>query len=816
MDIKETFSNELTEVFKYISNSIVKDYPTDIITLEYFIYAIMTKQDCVAYKILNRTMLSNTFTELMGDVEKQIKENTKQVSYKDAVYDEEYDKCIENNIPLIDNTKKMQSVDFLLSIMAVNDQFRKTLRTHGVTGKQIKISYKNLTQKPKKEENNEESAKTALDTMSGNIKTKKSIKAQADNDTITEKELKNLTAISNKEAYGDNKKIYDKIFSILTKFEKNNVILVGEPGVGKTRLCEHLANKLSSGEVPKELKNKQLMLLDFPLLHINGGGFMMGRCANIINDASSRDKYIFLIDDIDYMLSDASHMGDAQVDRIIQYIGNLNTIGLIACTTPSGYSRTIENNQLLNNIFTKIEIKEKEEDEVLSILKEARTQFEYHHQVKYDDEILQECIKLVKQHLPKSTLLSTVFDLMDEVGAKKHIEYGENLEVLMLEEKLDAITKQKQSLNTTAINDSFDELTREELKLKKQINKIAKRKYLEKQFVPITKNDLLKVISEKTAIPVTEMNESEMTKLSNLEEKLNEVVIGQSEAVKSVARSVKRQRVGISNPNKPAVMLFVGKSGTGKTYLAKKLSEYVFGNDKSFIRLDMTEYADKTSVTKLYGSSPGYVGYENGGILTEAVKKNNHCVILLDEIEKANEEVHNAFLQLFDEGRMTDNTGKTVDFSNTIIIMTSNVGTQEALLRGGGVGFLKDNKNYVSIVKRAIKDKFRPEFINRIDTIAMFNDLSDENLKSIIRLEMDNLNDRVKNAGYELSENFIVDACDFIFKELQNTETEGMGARPILRLIQENVEDVIIDTIIENDTQKGTVFDKFETKRGDN
>lgn len=230
----------------------------------------------------------------------------------------------------------------------------------------------------------------------------------------------------------------------------------------------------------------------------------------------------------------------------------------------------------------------------------------------------------------------------------------------------------------------------------------------------------------------------------------------------------------------------------------------------------MTEYADKTSVTKLYGSSPGYVGYENGGILTEAVKKNNHCVILLDEIEKANEEVHNAFLQLFDEGRMTDNTGKTVDFSNTIIIMTSNVGTQEALLRGGGVGFLKDNKNYVSIVKRAIKDKFRPEFINRIDTIAMFNDLSDENLKSIIRLEMDNLNDRVKNAGYELSENFIVDARDFIFKELQNTETEGMGARPILRLIQENVEDVIIDTIIENDTQKGTVFDKFETKRGDN
>lgn len=816
MDIKETFSNELKEVFKYIKNTVIKDFPTDIITLDYFIYAIMSKHDCVAYKILNRTMLSNAVIELKKDIENRIKTENKAVKVEDTKYDEIFDECLQNINSLVDSSKKMLSVDFLLSIMSTDDEIRKILKSHGVTKKLIKISYKNLTQKPKTEVADDVNNSMTIDTATDNIKTKKTVKNNADRDTITEKELKNLTAITNDEAYGDNKKIYDKIFSVLTKRNGNNVILVGENGVGKTCLCGHLANRLSNGDVPKELNGKQMMLVDFPLLHISGGGMMMGRCANIINDAASRDKYIFLIDDIDYMLSDASHMGDAQVDRIIQYMAKLNTIGLVACATPSGYSRYIENNQLLEGLFTKIEIKERNEEEVLEILKEIKTQFEYHHHVKYSDEILKDCVTLVKQHLPKTSLLSTTLNIIDEVGAKKHIEYGVNLEVLMLEEKLDAITKQKQSMNTTEINDKFDELTREELSLKKQINKIAKRKYLDKSFTPITKNDVLKLISEKTTIPVTEMTENEMSKLSNLEDKLNGVVIGQTEAVKAVTRSVKRQRVGISNPNKPAVMMFVGKSGTGKTYLAKKLSEFVFGNDKSFVRLDMSEYADKTSVTKLYGSSPGYVGYENGGILTESVKKNGHCVILLDEIEKANEEVHNAFLQLFDEGRMTDNTGKTVDFSNTIIIMTSNVGTQEALLRGGGVGFLKDEKNYVSIVRKAIKDKFRPEFINRIDTIAMFNDLSDDNLRAIILLEMQNLNERVKNVGYGLSERFINDACDFIFKELQNTETEGMGARPILRLIQENVEDVIIDIIIENNIQKGTVFDSFETKRGDN
>ena len=281
-------------------------------------------------------------------------------------------------------------------------------------------------------------------------------------------------------------------------------------------------------------------------------------------------------------------------------------------------------------------------------------------------------------------------------------------------------------------------------------------------------------------------------------------MIGQQEAVSETVRTVKRQRVGIGKPNKPSVMMFIGNSGTGKTYLAKTLANEVFGDINAFVRLDMSEYNDQTSVNKIMGSSPGYIGYEKGGILTEAIKKRNHCVLLLDEIEKADESVFDVFLQLFDDGRLTDNKGYTVDFSNVIVIMTSNVGAKEATLRGKGVGFIKNEEMTGDIIKNELRKKFKPEFINRIDNIIMFNNLSDDNLRKIISLEMDNVVRRIESINYKVNGTFKEEASKLVYDKLKQDNTQSdFGARPINRIIQHEIEDKVTDYIIENNPDEG-------------
>jgi ATP-dependent Clp protease ATP-binding subunit ClpC len=303
------------------------------------------------------------------------------------------------------------------------------------------------------------------------------------------------------------------------------------------------------------------------------------------------------------------------------------------------------------------------------------------------------------------------------------------------------------------------------------------------------------------------MGSDERAALSNLEERISSKVIGQEEAVSETAKTVKRQRVGIGKHGKPSVMMFIGNSGTGKTYLAKTLAAEVFGDEAAFIRLDMSEYSDKTSVNKITGSSPGYIGYDKGGILTEAVKKRSHCVLLLDEMEKADDIVFDVFLQLFDDGRLTDNKGTTVDFSNVIVIMTSNVGAREATLRGSGVGFIKSESMTEDIIKNELRKKFKPEFINRIDNIIMFNNLTNDNLKQIIKNEMNSFVGRLRDLKFDIDDEFLDKANEHVYSELiKENENKDFGARPILRLIRREIEDKITDFIIDKNPENGYVF----------
>ena len=337
-----------------------------------------------------------------------------------------------------------------------------------------------------------------------------------------------------------------------------------------------------------------------------------------------------------------------------------------------------------------------------------------------------------------------------------------------------------------------------------------KQHNLNKEKPIINVNDIKQTISEKTNIPIGDLTTDDKTKLKNLNDRIKEIVIGQNEAVDAVCRAIKRQRIGISNPNKPVVFLMAGSTGVGKSYLAKIIAKEIFGDEKKLVRLDMAEYADKTSITKLVGSGSGYIGYDNGGILTEAIKKNKHCVLLLDEIEKANDEVHNAFLSMFDEGRMTDNKGVTVDFKNVIVIMTSNVGAKEVDERGNGIGFIRDTEEFKKeIIEKELKRKFKPEFINRIDKIVYFNKLTEDNIKHIINLEIDKIRQRLIIMGYGLQDNLQnTELFNIIYNNV--IEKKNMGARPIIRELQTLIEDKITDYIIDNDIENGHIFTEEE------
>ena len=329
---------------------------------------------------------------------------------------------------------------------------------------------------------------------------------------------------------------------------------------------------------------------------------------------------------------------------------------------------------------------------------------------------------------------------------------------------------------------------------------------LKREPIAVTENDIKKCIAEKTGIEMTEMSTDDRERLKGLNDRVKNVVIGQDEAVDSVCMAIKRKRVGIGNPDKPIVFLMAGSTGVGKSYLAKTIAREIFGSEDKLVRLDMAEYADKTAVNKILGSSAGYVGYDNGGILTEAIKRQKHCVLLLDEIEKADEEIHNTFLSLFDEGRLTDNKGITVDFKNVIVVMTSNIGAKELEERGDGIGFVKNsNELKKEIIEKEIKRKFKPEFINRIDKIIYFNKLTEENIKSIIKLELNKVKQRIENIGYHLNDEILEKTfLPIIYNNV--CEKRNMGARPIAREIQIQLEDKLTDFIINNDVKKGYTF----------
>ena len=796
MAVKDNISSELHGIFKTIKNNIIKRYPNEVISIHYFIYAVLCDSKCRANEILTKLMFTSAINNIKSVIELRLEESKHPNATGDAVYDKKYDELLSN---LTKTSDTINSADFLYEVFKTDEFVKKLFMQNGVDNTQLKEAISNIKEEQKKKQTPNK-IKLTLDTKIVNPK----------DIGDTEKELVDLGEEMKRQGpidyvYSRDEFIKEKVLLPLSRAIRNNVLIVGEYGVGKTSIIRRLAALMADGDVPRSFINKKLMLLDLFSLSFSGTPRPIFDVSfkNIIEDAASRNKYIFVIDNIECFFND-SRVVDTNIKLLLDYLLYNPSIPVLCTMSTAGYTKYVDG---MNNMprTTVVKLESLSNEEIREAIFKKRKKYELLYDVEYTDEAIKYCLDMCERFHKGASLLPTAEDIIDTCGAKRNLNREIDKTIIDLEHDLLTVRTQRQKAAEAHDTVLYDDLTKKEISLKSKLDNKNKLVMLTSEPLTIDKDYMSKMISDYFGDTIVSSVTQERENIKNLANNLKKFVIGQEDAIDKVSMSIKRQRVGMSNPNKPAVFMFVGDSGTGKTYLAKTLAKEVFGEDKSFVRIDMGEYSDKTSVTKLYGSSPGYVGYDEGGILTNAVKKNDgRCVLLLDEIEKAIDEVHDALLQMFDEGRMTDNKGVTVDFSKVIVIMTSNVGTKEALLRGNGVGFIDNNNMQSEIIKKSLKQKFKPEFINRIDNIVLFNRLSNSDLRKIVNIEIDNLVKRINKIGYNVDNTFIKKAQKIVNSHLKNEI--GMGARPILRIIQQYIEDKVTDYIIDNNPPNGHTF----------
>jgi ATP-dependent Clp protease ATP-binding subunit ClpE len=590
----------------------------------------------------------------------------------------------------------------------------------------------------------------------------------------------------------------ERVIEILNRRNKNNPVLIGEPGVGKTAIVEGLALRIAEGNVPAKLLNKEVYLLDVASLVANTGirGQFEERMKQLIAELQHRKNIILFIDEIHLLVGAGSAEGSMDAGNILKPALARGELQVVGATTLKEY-RQIEKDAALERRFQPVMVHEPTIEQAIEILKGIQEKYEQFHQVKYTDEAIKACVTLSHRYIQDRFLPDKAIDLLDEAGSKVNLRTGPTDEK-QIQERLLQLAKEKEKAAKEENYELAAKLRDEELKLEKQLEN---KTDAEKAIVDVA--DIQKIIEEKTGIPVGKLQASEQAKMKNLEENLAKKVIGQAEAVKKVAKAIRRSRAGLKAKNRPiASFLFVGPTGVGKTELTKTLAEELFGSKDAMIRLDMSEYMEKHSVSKLIGSPPGYVGHEEAGQLTEKVRRNPYSIILLDEIEKAHPDVQHMFLQILEDGRLTDSQGRTVSFKDTVIIMTSNAGVTDKKIT---VGFGKENSR--TSILDSLSSYFKPEFLNRFDAIIEFKPLEKEHMLQIVELMLDELKATLKEEGIQVD----------ISQEAKEKLAEigyhpAFGARPLRRAIQEHVEDQIADLLLDEDEVK-QIFITVENDR---
>ena len=597
----------------------------------------------------------------------------------------------------------------------------------------------------------------------------------------------------------------ERVSQILSRRKKNNPLLIGEPGVGKSAIAEGLALRIVEKKVSRILYNKRVVTLD--LASIVAGTKYRGqfeeRMKAVMNEIEKNHDIILFIDEIHTIVGAGGATGSLDASNMFKPALARGEIQCIGATTLDEYRQYIEKDGALERRFQKIIVQPTNIIETIEILKNIKDKYESHHNVNYTDEAIIACVKLTDRYVSDRFLPDKAIDAMDEAGSRVHIT---NMDVpkniVELEKKLEEVRENK---NTVVKKQKYEEAAKlrdDEKRIEKELL-LAQEKWqedLKQHRETVTEDDISEVVSMITGIPVNKIAKAELNQLSKLDKKISGKVIGQQEAVNKVVKAIQRNRAGIKDPNKPiGSFIFLGQTGVGKTQLAKILSSELFNGTDSLIRIDMSEYMEKFAISRLIGAPPGYVGYEEGGQLTEKVRRKPYSVILLDEVEKAHPDIFNMLLQVLDEGTLTDSLGRKVDFKNTVIIMTSNLGARQVKDFGNGVGFgteavkSQESKNIRGTIEKSLKKAFSPEFLNRVDEIVIFNSLEKEDLKKIIDIELQTLVKRTNELGYKIK--ISKKALNFLCEKGYDKK---YGARPLKRAIQKYVEDLLADEIVKS------------------
>jgi ATP-dependent Clp protease ATP-binding subunit ClpC len=605
----------------------------------------------------------------------------------------------------------------------------------------------------------------------------------------------------------------ERVSQILSRRKKNNPILIGEPGVGKTAIAEGLALAIKDKKVSRTLFNKRIVMLDLAALVAGTKyrGQFEERMKAIMNELEKSRDVILFIDEIHTIVGAGGATGSLDASNIFKPALARGELQCIGASTLDEYRQYIEKDGALDRRFQKVLINPPSPEEAIVILTNLKPKYEEFHNVIYSDGAIEACVKLSERYITDRFLPDKAIDVMDEVGARVHLK---NIHVPKhieeLEQKIEEVRDHKNKAVKGQQYEKAADLRDQETKLLRQLD-IAKDEWEEESKshrYPVDEDNIAEIVAMITGIPVKRVAQSESKKLVGMQDDLKKVIIGQDEAITKVTKAIQRNRVGLKDPKKPiGTFIFLGPTGVGKTELAKALAKYIFDSEDALIRMDMSEYMEKFSISRLIGAPPGYVGYEEGGQLTEKVRRKPYSVILLDEIEKAHPDIYNILLQVLDDGILTDGLGRKVDFKNTLILMTSNIGVRDLKDFGQGVGFATKARvestedHSKSVITNALKKTFSPEFLNRIDDIVIFNSLGQDEIFKIIDITLKDLFKRLVNLDYKLS--LSDEAKDFIARKGFDPQ---YGARPLHRAIQKHIEDPLAEFILNNNPKEGTSF----------
>ena len=617
---------------------------------------------------------------------------------------------------------------------------------------------------------------------------------------------------------GRDREIY-RICQILARRKKNNPIILGDPGVGKTAIVEAIAQRIVSKKVARVLLNKRVISLNMTTIVAGTKyrGEFEERMKNIVEELKMATDVIVFIDEIHTIVGAGGVSGALDASNILKPALARGSVQCIGATTLDEYRESIEDDGALTRRFQEVFIDPPTVDESIEILTRIKYKYEEHHSVEYSAEAIEACVRMSERYIKSRELPDKAIDLLDEAGARTHlleVKVPASIKKLELlaenakEEKKSAVEKQDYEIAAT----KRDEQISLETKVQQEIQKWESTLKTKKRQVTI--DDIAETVSMQTGIPVTRLGADDMKMIKNMGKHIKESIIGQDRAVDALAKVIKRSRTGVATSKQPTgSFMFLGPTGVGKTETVKALAEYMFGDTDAMIRIDMSEYQEKFNVSRLIGSPPGYVGHEDGGQLTEAVRRKPYSVVLFDEVEKAHPDIFNTLLQVLDEGRLTDSSGRIVDFTNTIIVLTSNVGARKLADFGTGIGFdtsssmLQEQSKMDGIIKKELKNKFSPEFLNRLDDIIVFDQLASEDVIEIVDIELNKFVDRMERQGYTFK--FNKATKEFLANEGYDP---AYGARPIKRAIQKYVEDAVADAILDGILKEGNSYTVSKVK----